>query len=92
MALCAQGVDAADAVAVLHDASAREPAQVTQLIDRAFDYLRDLRLDPNQRRTLNQLATEWHDHSLRQAHTASPPGPNPPAQQRRERRRPGLDL
>jgi hypothetical protein len=67
MALLGQGLDTADAVAVVHDASAREPAEVTGLIDRAFEYLGDLRLDRNQRRALNQLARDWHDLSLRLA-------------------------
>jgi hypothetical protein len=83
MALLGQGVDTADAVGVVHDASARPPAEVTGLIDRAFAYLGDLRLDRNQRRTLNQLARDWHNHSLRLAHhTTTPPKP----------RRPGRDL
>ncbi|MGH9231203.1 MAG: hypothetical protein ACRD07_21170 [Acidimicrobiales bacterium] len=72
-ALLAQGVDAADAVGIVHDASTREPTEVTQRIDRAFEYLGDLRLDRNQRRTLNQLAREWHDHSVRLAGDAVPP-------------------
>jgi hypothetical protein len=67
MALLGQGVDSADAVRVLHNASAREPAEVTGLIDRAFQHLGDLHLDRNQRRALNQLARDWHDHSLRLA-------------------------
>ena len=93
MALHAHGVDAAGAVGVLHDASARKPAEVTQLIDRAFEYLGDLRLDRDERRTLNQVAKEWHDHSLRLAHgTASPPAPNTPGRRRPGSRLPGLDL
>jgi hypothetical protein len=77
MALLAQGVDAADAVGVVHDASARRPAEVAALIDRAFEYLGDLRLDRNQRRTLNQLANHWHQHSLRH-HTPSSREPGDP--------------
>jgi hypothetical protein len=85
MALLDQGLDTADAVGVMHDASARQPAEVTGLIDRAFEYLGDLRLDRNQRRTLNQLATDWHYQSIRFAHhpTTRPepgePGRNPPS-------------
>jgi hypothetical protein len=79
MALLGQGVSTPDAVGVVHDASARTPAEVTGLIDRAFEYLGDLRLDRNQRRTLNQLARDWHDHSLRLArHTTTPPQPDRP--------------
>ncbi len=79
MALLTQGVDAADAVNVVHEASARAPTEVTQLIDQAFDYLGDLRLDRKQRRTLNQLARDWHNHSLRLAHDgSSPPDPASP--------------
>jgi hypothetical protein len=88
MALLGQGVSTPDAVGVVHDASARTPAEVTGLIDRAFEYLGDLRLDRNQRRTLNQLARDWHDHSLRLAHhTTSPPERGGPG-----RGLPGLDL
>jgi hypothetical protein len=88
MALVGQGVATADAVGALHDASARQPAEVTRLIDRAFEYLGDLRLDRNQRRTLNQLARDWHNQSLQLAHdTASPPEPGGPG-----RGLPDLDL
>jgi hypothetical protein len=88
MALLGQGLDTADAVAVVHDASAREPAEVTGLIDRAFEYLGDLRLDRNQRRTLNQLATDWHYQSIRLAHhPTTRPEPGEPG-----RDPPGLDL
>jgi hypothetical protein len=88
MALLGQGLDTADAVAVVHDASAREPAEVTGLIDRAFEYLGDLRLDRNQRRTLNQLATDWHYQSIRLAHHPTTwPEPGEPG-----RDPPGLDL
>jgi hypothetical protein len=88
MALLGQGLDTADAVAVVHDASAREPAEVTGLIDRAFEYLGDLRLDRNQRRTLNQLATDWHYQSIRLAHhPTTGPEPGEPG-----RDPPGLDL
>ena len=88
MALLGQGVSTADAVSVLHDASAREPAEVTGLIGRAFEYLGDLRLDRNQRRTLNHLARDWHDHSLRlEHHTTAAPEPSGPG-----RSLPGLDL
>jgi hypothetical protein len=88
MALLAQGVDAADAVGVVHDASARQAAEVTGLIDRAFEYLGDLHLDRSQRRNLNQLARDWHDHSLRLAHhTTTPPEPGGPGPAP-----PGLDL
>lgn len=88
MALLTLGVDAADAVGVVHDASAREPAEVTRLIDQAFEYLGDLRLERNQRRTLNQLARDWHDHSLRlEHHTTTPPEPSGPG-----RGLPGLGL
>ena len=52
----------------------RDQSSVTGLIDRAFEYLGDLRLDRNQRRRLNQLARDCHDHSLRLAHhTTTPP-------------------
>jgi hypothetical protein len=81
MALLGQGVSTRDGVGVVHDASARQPAEVTGLIDRAFEYLGEVRLDRNQRRTLNQLARDWHDHSVRFAHhTTTPPeqgGPGP---------------
>ena len=88
MALVGHGVATAEAVGAVHDASAREPAEVTRLIDRAFEYLGDLRLDRNQRRTLNQLASDWHEHSLQLAHdTASPPEPGGPG-----RGLPGPDL
>jgi hypothetical protein len=79
MALLGQGVSTPDAVGVVHDASARQPAEVTGLIDRAFEYIGDLRLDRNQRRTLNQLARDWRDHSLRLAHhTTTPSQPDRP--------------
>jgi hypothetical protein len=79
MALLRQGVDTVAAVDVVHDASAREPAEVTGLIDRAFEYLGDLRLDRHQRRTLNQLARDWHQESLRLAdHPTTPPEPGGP--------------
>jgi hypothetical protein len=88
MALLGQGVSTADAVGVVHDASARQPAEVTGLIDRAFEYIGDLRLDRNQRRTLNQLARDWRDHSLRLAHhTTTPSQPDRPG-----RGPPGLHL
>jgi hypothetical protein len=88
MALLGQGVSTAEAVGVVHDASARQPAEVTGLIDRAFEYIGDLRLDRNQRRTLNQLARDWHDHSLRLAHhTTTPSQPDRPG-----RGPPGLHL
>jgi hypothetical protein len=88
MALLGQGVDTADAVALVHDASAREPAEVTRLIDRAFEYLGDLHLDRTQRRTLNQLARDWHTQSLRLAHHSTTlPEPGEPG-----RDPPGLDL
>jgi hypothetical protein len=88
MALLDQGVDTADAVAVVHDASALAPAEVTGLIDRAFDYLGDLHLDRNRRRALNQLATDWHNQSLRLAHHPTTlPEPGEPG-----RDPPGLDL
>src|ERR671918_3207178 len=51
MALVGHGVATAEAVGAVHDASAREPAEVTRLIDRAFEYLGDLRLDRNEWRT-----------------------------------------
>lgn len=93
MALLAQGVDAADAVNVVHGASARAPAEVTQLIARAFDYLGDLRLDRDQRRTLNQLAREWNDHSRRLSHdTSSPPNSTLPGRRGPDRGLPGLDM
>jgi hypothetical protein len=88
MALLAQGVSAADGAGVVHDASARPPAEVTQLIDRAFEYLRDLHVDRNQRRTLNQLARDWHHQSVRlERHTTASPEPRGPG-----RGPPGLDL
>jgi hypothetical protein len=88
MALLGQGVSTAEAVGVVHDASAREPAEVTQLIDQAFEYFGDLRLDRNQRRILNQLARDWHDHSLRlEHHTTTAPEPSGPG-----RGLPGLEL
>jgi hypothetical protein len=88
VALLGQGVSTADAVSVLHDASARQAAEVTRLIDRAFEYLGDLRLDRNHRRALNQLARDWHDHSLRlEHHTTATPEPSGPGQGL-----PGLDL
>jgi hypothetical protein len=93
MALLGQGVDTADAVAVIHEASDREPGEVTELIDRAFEYLRDLRLDRNQRRSLNQLAREWHDHSRRLApDPPTPPGRSSPSRRGPERGSPGLDM
>lgn len=92
MALLDQGVDSADAVGVVHDASARDPREVTQLIAQAFDYLGDLRLDRKQRQTLNQLARDWHNHSVRLGVDA--PGPDQTAAGRRgpERGLPGIDM
>jgi hypothetical protein len=88
MALLAQGIDAADAVGIVHDASAREPVDVAQLIDRGFEYLGDLRLDRNQRRTLHQVARDWQDQSLRlMRETTSPPEREGPG-----RGLPSLDL
>jgi hypothetical protein len=93
MALLDQGIDTADAVAVIHEASDRPPGEVTELIDRAFEYLGDLRLDRNERRSLNQLAREWHDHSRRLApDPPAPPGRSSPARRGREGGSPGLDM
>jgi hypothetical protein len=88
MALLAQGIDAADAVGIVHDASAREPVEVAQLIDRGFEYLGDLRLDRNQRRTLHQVARDWHDQSLRLMREPT----SPPEREGPGRGLPGLDL
>ena len=93
MALLSQGIDTAEAVAVIHEASVRPPHEVTALIDQSFAYLGDLRLDRNQRRSLNHLARQWHDHSQRLA-----PDPPPPPSRRSpgrtgpERRSPGLEM
>lgn len=92
MALLAQGVDATDAVGIVHDASTHTPREVTQLIAQAFDYLGDLRLDRSQRRRLNQLAREWNEQSLRQSpDTAPPPDPGSPSRRGPEPGVPGVD-
>jgi hypothetical protein len=93
MALLGQGIDTAEAVAVIHEASVRPPHEVTALIDHAFAYLGDLRLDRNQRRSLNHLARQWHDHSQRLA----PDPPPPPSRRSRgrtgpQRRSLGLEM
>jgi hypothetical protein len=91
-ALLARGVDSAEAVRVLHDASTRTSREVTQLIDKAFAYLGDLQLNRDQRRHLNEMAIDWRGHSI--GH--EPLGPSiadadfPPRD--RQRRGPGLGL
>jgi hypothetical protein len=92
IALLGQGIDSADAVGVVHDASARDPSDVTRLIARAFDYLRDLRLDRTERRTLNQLAREWHKHSARLGAAAPRPDQTAAGRRRTERGLPGIDM
>ena len=63
-ALLDQGIDAAEAVRVLHEASARQPGEMTQLIAQAFGYLSDLQLSREQRRHLIDLATQWRTLSI----------------------------
>jgi hypothetical protein len=63
MAMLAQGVDGVTAVDVLHDASARPANDVTNLIAISFEYLGDLSLDRNQRRTLHERSKAWQRYS-----------------------------
>jgi len=91
-ALLVQGIDSADAVRIVHDASARDPRDITQLIAQAFDYLGDLRLDRKQRQALKQLAREWHNHSVRLAEGASATDRAGPGRRRPEQGLPGLEM
>ncbi|MGH9231249.1 MAG: hypothetical protein ACRD07_21410 [Acidimicrobiales bacterium] len=92
IALLGQGIDSADAVRVVHDASARDPREVTRLIAQAFDYLGDLRLDRTERRALNQLAREWHNHSVRLGREAPASDHAAPGRRGPERGLPGIDM
>lgn len=92
MALLDQGIDAAEGVRVLHDASARQPGEVTQLIAQAFVYLGDLQLNREQRRHLTELAIQWRTRSIgREPPVLSTSDPEPPTRHRR-RRGPELSL
>lgn len=92
IALLALGVDAADAVNVIHHASTRPPEGVTRLLVQAFAYLGELSLDRNQRRTLNEQARHWQRHSAQLSET-DPAPTNPPARQRpRKQPGPGIDI
>lgn len=85
-ALLAQGVEAAEAVRVLHDASTRTSREVTQLIGQAFAYLGDLQLSRDHRRHLNELAIQWRTHSIgREPPGLSTPSPDPPPRDRQKR-------
>lgn len=91
-ALLAQGVDTAEAVRVLHEASTRASREITQLIGQAFAYLGDPQLSRDQRRHLNELAVQWRAHSTgREPPDLSRAGPDPPVRYRR-RRGPRLGL
>ncbi len=92
IALLALGIDASDAVGVIHHASARPSDEVTPLLTDAFDYLGDLPLDRNQRRALNEQARHWHSHSTQLA-LDDPALTDPPVRQP-PRRQPdrGIDL
>jgi hypothetical protein len=93
MALLTQGIDTAEGVAVIHEGSVRPPHEVTALIDQAFAYLGDLRLDRNQRRSLNHLARQWHEQSLRLAPDPLPrPSRRSPGRTGPERRSIGLEM
>jgi len=63
MALLLEGVDPAEAVGVVHDASTRTPTDVHRLVAEAFTYLGDLSLDQDERRQLRHLQQEWETAS-----------------------------
>lgn len=59
MALLLEGVDPAEAVGVVHDASTRTPGDVHRLIAEAFTYLGEMTLDQDERRRLRHIQQEW---------------------------------
>lgn len=92
MALLAQGIEPAEAVRVLHDASMRTAEEVSQLIGRAYAYLGDLSLSRDDRRHLNQLASQWQALSVSLERQGLTHAPEPPHLPRERRRGPGLSL
>ncbi len=63
LALLDQGVDAAEAVRVFHEASTRASQEVTELIGKAFTYLGDIQVSRDMRRNLKELASTWREYS-----------------------------
>ncbi len=59
MALLLKGVDPAEAVGVVHDASTRTPGDVHRLIAEALTYLGEMTLDQGERRRLRRIQQEW---------------------------------
>ncbi len=93
MALLAQGIDPAEAVAVIHDASTRTPTEIDRLLADAFRYLGDLSLDQDQRRQLRRIQADWRGASRQLLDDLAPTDPeHDPSRPTRERPGPGLGL